>query len=137
MSVVFPKSDASSVRWQLSGSLALAGVGDSFCRRCPAGVRAGRSECQDARVGEGGIPVPLPEVCDQGKAEAGWQEHHWHPYPGNQFGHREQQKKFTAKIRAMGERIGIKLAFAPEVLTTDVEVDRYIAETGPNAPTRC
>ena len=24
---------------------------------------------------------PLPEVADQGKAEASWQEHRWHPTP--------------------------------------------------------
>jgi len=77
---------------------------------------------------------PLPEDCDQGKAEANWQEHHWHPYPGNQFGHAEQQKKFTAKVREMGKRIGMRIDFAPKVLTTDVEVDRYIAETTPTAP---
>ncbi len=77
---------------------------------------------------------PLPEVCDQGKAEASWQEHRWHPYPGNQYRHAEQQKKFTEKVREMGRRIGIKIDVAPKVLTTEAEVARYIAETGPTAP---
>lgn len=72
---------------------------------------------------------PLPEQCDQGKAEAGWQEHHWHPYPGNQFDHAGQQKKFTAKIREMAQRVGLELEVASEPLSTDAQVERYIAET--------
>jgi hypothetical protein len=77
---------------------------------------------------------PLPEDCDRGKAEAAWQEHHWHPYPGNQFRHGEQQKKFTEKVRQMSERIGMEIDIAPRALSTEAEVDRYIAETGPAAP---
>jgi hypothetical protein len=77
---------------------------------------------------------PLPEDCDQGKAEAAWQEHNWHPYPGNQYRHADQQNKFTEKVRGMGKRIGMQIDFAPKVLTTEVEVDRYIAETSPTAP---
>jgi len=77
---------------------------------------------------------PLPEQCDQGKAEAGWQEHHWHPYPGNQFRHAEQQEKFTARVVEMAKRIGITLDVAPKVLTTDAEVDQYIASIAPAPP---
>jgi len=77
---------------------------------------------------------PLPEDCDKGKAEAGWQEHHWHPYPGNQYGHAEQQKKFTEKVREMGKRIGMKIDIAPKALSTEAQVDRYIAETCPTPP---
>jgi hypothetical protein len=77
---------------------------------------------------------PLPKDCDAGKAEAGWQEHHWHPCPGNQYGHAEQQKKFTEKVRKMGKRIGMKIDIAPKTLSTEAQVDRYIAETGPTAP---
>jgi len=77
---------------------------------------------------------PLPEDCDQGKAEASWQEHHWHPYPGNQFRHAEQQKKFTEKVREMSNRIGMRIDIAPKALSTEAQVDRYIAETGPTAP---
>lgn len=77
---------------------------------------------------------PLPADCDQGKAEAAWQEHNWHPYPGNQYGHAEQQKKFTEKVREMSKRIGMKIDIAPKALSTDAEVDRYIAEAGPTAP---
>ena len=77
---------------------------------------------------------PLPKDCDQGTAEAAWQEHHWHPYPGNQYGHADQQKEFTDKVREMGKRIGMQIDFAPKVLTTDVEVERYIAKTNPTPP---
>jgi hypothetical protein len=73
---------------------------------------------------------PLPEAADQGKAEASWQEHRWHPYPGRYFGHAEQQKTFTEHIRAMGERIGMRIDAAPNPLTTKAETDRYIAEAG-------
>ena len=34
----------------------------------------------------------------------------------------------------MGKRIGIKIDVASKVLTTEAEVDRYIAETGPTRP---
>lgn len=71
---------------------------------------------------------PLPEQCDAGKAEAGWQEHHWHPYPGNQFDHAGQQKKFTEKIREMAGRIGMQIEVEPKPLSTDAEVDRYLAK---------
>ena len=77
---------------------------------------------------------PLPEDCDRGKAEASWQEHHWHPYPGNQFRHADQQKKFTEKVAEMGRRLGMQIDFAPKVLPTDAEVDRYLAEIAPTAP---
>lgn len=72
---------------------------------------------------------PLPESCDQGTAEAAWQEHHWHPYPGNQFGHREQQRKFTEKVGEIGTRIGARIDFAERPLSTDAEVAQYIAQT--------
>jgi len=77
---------------------------------------------------------PLPEDCDQGKAEASWQEHHWHPYPGNQFRHAEQQEKFTRKIGEMAERIGVRIDFAPKALKADAEVNAYIAQTKPARP---
>lgn len=77
---------------------------------------------------------PLPEDCDKGIAEASWQQHHWHPYPGNQYGHAEQQKKFTEKVREMGKRIGMRIDIASKALSTEAQVDRYIAETGPTAP---
>ena len=77
---------------------------------------------------------PSPKDCDQGKAEASWQEHHWHPYPGNQYRHADQQKKFTQKVREMAKRIGMRIDFAPKSLKTDVEVDRYIAQIKPTAP---
>jgi len=77
---------------------------------------------------------PLPEQCDQGKAEASWQEHHWHPYPGNQFRHAEQQEKFTRKVLDMAKRIGVKVDVAPKVLTTDAEVDKHISTIAPTPP---
>ncbi len=94
---------------------------------------AGRREKTPATV-KAVFLYPLPEMCDQGKAEASWQEYHWHPYPGNQYGHAKQQQKFTQKVREMGKRIGMRIDFASKVLTTEVEVERYIAETGPTAP---
>ena len=120
-----------------SGSLAASLLSTSL-------LRAGEDpegEPADAAKGEKEPAVvkavflyPLPEDCDQGKAEAPWQEHHWHPYPGNQYRHADQQKKFTQKVREMGRRIGIEIEFAPKVLSTDVEVDRYIAEISPTPP---
>ncbi len=77
---------------------------------------------------------PLPADCDKGVAEAYWQEHHWHPYPGNQFRHAEQQAKFMKKIKEMADRIGMRVDFEPKHLKADVEVDKYIAETKPTKP---
>ena len=71
---------------------------------------------------------PLPEHCDQGKAESFWQEHRWHPYPGRYYGHAEQQQKFTDRVRAMGDRIGMQVEVAPGMLTTKAETERYIAQ---------
>lgn len=101
-------------------------------------LRAAEAEKDDA----GGAPArgktpatvhvvflyPLPEVVDQGKAEASWQEHRWHPYPGRYYGHAEQQKTFTDRVRAMGERIGMTIDVAPGALTTKAETKRYIAQ---------
>ncbi|MBN1342848.1 MAG: hypothetical protein JXQ73_09230 [Phycisphaerae bacterium] len=98
-----------------------------------AGAGAGRSQKSPAVV-KALFLYPQPEDCDQGKAEASWQEHHWHPYPGNQYRHAEQQAKFTQKVGEMGKRIGMRIDFAPKSLKADVEVDRYIAETKPTKP---
>ena len=112
----------------LSASMLQAGEGGagpaedaSKCKKKPARVKAV-------------FLYPLPEDCDRGKAEASWQEHHWHPYPGNQFDHRAQQKKFAGKIAAMAKRIGLEVDFAPQALSWDKEVAEYIAEIKSTPP---
>jgi hypothetical protein len=77
---------------------------------------------------------PLPESSDRGEAEAPWQEHRWHPYPGNQYGHAEQQHVFTERVRALAERIGMRIDIAPNALTTSAETERHIAEIGAAPP---
>lgn len=94
---------------------------------------ASRGKKQLARV-KAVFLYPLPEDCDAGKAEASWQEHHWHPYPGNQFDHRAQRKKFTEKIAAMAKRIGVEVDFAPKALSWDKEVAQYIADVKADVP---
>ncbi len=121
----------------VGGSLTAAILSTSLSRAVEA-AEAGRTVAakrhKKPAVVKAVFLYPLPEDCDQGKAEASWQQHHWHPYPGNQYRHADQQKKFTKKVREMGKRIGMRIDFAPKVLTTDVEVDRYIAETNPTDP---
>ena len=119
-------------------SLALSLLPASMCRAAEAprtADDAGRKRRKKApAVLKAVFLYPLPEQCDQGKAEAGWQEHHWHPYPGNQFHHAEQQKKFTDKVLEMAKRIGMKIDIAAKPLTTDVEVDKYVAEIASSSP---
>jgi hypothetical protein len=119
-------------------SLALSFLPASICRAVDAAQAAAGAETPRRKKSPAVVKAvflyPLPEQCDQGKAEAGWQEHHWHPYPGNQFRHAEQQEKFTGKVLDMAKRIGIAIDVTPKVLTTDAEVDQYIATIAPTPP---
>ncbi|MBN2295785.1 MAG: hypothetical protein JXM70_25360 [Pirellulales bacterium] len=77
---------------------------------------------------------PRPEDCDAGKAEASWQEHHWHPYPGNQFRHDEQRDKFAKKISEMAKRIGMRVDIQPGHLNTSAKAKEYAAKLKPQKP---
>jgi len=108
--------------WRAAGAAeAVAGAEPARRKKSPATVKAA-------------FLYPLPEQCDQGKAEASWQEHHWHPYPGNQYRHAEQQEKFAGKVLEMAKRIGMEIDVAPKPLTTDAEVDQYVAKIAPEPP---
>lgn len=120
-----------------TGSCVLSLAPVPFCRvleaadgSAAAGHRSHRSPAMVNVV----FLYPLPADCDRGTAEASWQEHHWHPYPGNQFRHAEQQEKFTGKIVEMGKEIGLQLEVAPKVLTTDEEVGQYISKISSAPP---
>ncbi len=77
---------------------------------------------------------PRPEDCDAGKAEAFWQEHNWHPYPGNQFRHDEQRDKFAGKIGEMAKRIGMNVDINPGHLNTSAKAKSYAAKIKPQKP---
>ncbi|MEA1952696.1 MAG: hypothetical protein U9N87_15045, partial [Planctomycetota bacterium] len=77
---------------------------------------------------------PRPEDCDAGKAEASWQEHNWHPYPGNQFRHDEQRDKFAKKIGEMAKRIGLRVEIHPGHLDTTAKAKAYAAKIKPQKP---
>ncbi len=119
-------------------SLALSLLPASICRAVDAAQAAGDDETSGRKKSPAVVKAvflyPLPEQCDQGKAEASWQQYRWHPYPGNQFRHAEQQEKFTGKVLDMAKRIGIKIDVAAKALTTDAEVEQYVADVAPTPP---
>ena len=121
----------------VGGSLAASLLSTSMLRAAEEEAAAGGPATKPKRkpaVVKAVFLYPLPEDCDRGKAEAAWQEHHWHPYPGNQYAHAKQQAKFTEKVREMGKRIGMQIDFAPDALSTDAQVDQYLAQIKPTAP---
>ena len=121
----------------VGGSLATSLLPISLLRALE-GAQAGATDAAKGKKTSAVVKTvflyPSPEDCDQGKAEAAWQQHHWHPYPGNQYRHADQQKKFTEEVRKMSKRIGMQIHIAPKALKTEAEVDRYVAETSPTAP---
>lgn len=77
---------------------------------------------------------PRPEDCDAGKADASWQEYHWNPYPGNQYGHDKQREKFAAKITEIAARIGVQADIHPGHVNTSAQAAEYAAKTKPQSP---
>ncbi len=112
----------------LSASLLRAGEGTSIETAGPAAREKTPATVKVVFL------YPLPEVVDQGKAEASWQEHRWHPYPGRYFGHAERQKEFMDRIGGMARRIGMRIDVVQSPLTTKAETERFIAEAAAAPP---
>ena len=72
---------------------------------------------------------PPADVVNEGKMEDSWRAHHWFTWPGNQFEPEQQEKKFTAKIREMAERLGIEIEFAPQAIYQEAKVEEFIERT--------
>ena len=77
---------------------------------------------------------PPADVVNAGKMEDSWAPHQWFTWPGNQFQPEVQQQKFTAKIRELGEALGIDIAFAPQAIYQQAKANEFIAEAKRSAP---
>ena len=77
---------------------------------------------------------PPADVVNAGKMEDSWAPHHWFTWPGNQFQPEAQEQKFTAKIRAMAESLGIEIEFAPQAIYQQAKMEQFIARAKEAAP---
>ena len=77
---------------------------------------------------------PPADVVNEGKMEDSWAPHQWFTWPGNQFQPEEQQRKFTAKIREMGQALGIDIEFAPRAIYQQAKVEEFIAQAKQSQP---
>jgi len=71
---------------------------------------------------------PPADVVNEGHMEDSWAPNHWFTWPGNQFQPEAQEQKFTAKIREMGQSLGIDLEFAPRAIYQQAKVEAFIAQ---------
>lgn len=77
---------------------------------------------------------PPADVVNAGKMEDSWAPNHWFTWPGNQFEPEAQEEKFTAKIRQMGQTLGIDLEFTPQAIYQQAKVEEFIAGAKQSAP---
>ena len=77
---------------------------------------------------------PPADVVNEGKMEDSWAPNHWFTWPGNQFQPEAQQEKFTGRIRAMAESLGIEVEFVPQAIYQQAKVDEFIARAKQAAP---
>ncbi len=77
---------------------------------------------------------PPADVVNEGKMEDSWAPHQWFTWPGNQFQPEAQEQKFSAKIREMGQTLGMEIEFAPRAIYQQAKVDEFIAYAKQSAP---
>ena len=77
---------------------------------------------------------PPADVVNEGKMEDSWAPHHWFTWPGNQFQPEAQEQKFTAKIRAMAESLGMEVEFTSRAIYQQAKVEEFIARAKHTAP---
>lgn len=77
---------------------------------------------------------PPADVVNGGKMEDSWAPNQWFTWPGNQFQPEAQEQKFTAKIRELGQSLGVDLEFAPRAIYQQAKVDEFIAHAKQTAP---
>ena len=77
---------------------------------------------------------PPADVVNEGKMEDSWAPHHWFTWPGNQFQPEAQEEKFTARIRAMAESLGMEVEFAPRAIYQQAKVEEFINRAKQTAP---
>ena len=69
---------------------------------------------------------PPADVVNEGKNEDSWRAQHWFTWPGNQFEPEQQEQKFTAKIKAIAEKLGMVAEFHPAAIFQQVKVNEFI-----------
>jgi hypothetical protein len=77
---------------------------------------------------------PPADVVNAGKMEDSWAPHHWFTWPGNQFQPEAQEQKFTARIRAMAESLGMEVEFNPRAIYEQAKVEEFIARAKHASP---
>lgn len=77
---------------------------------------------------------PPADVVNEGKNEDWWQKYNWFTWPGNQFEPEQQQSKFTSKIKAIAEKLGITAEFQPKAVYQQARVNEFIAQAKASKP---
>ena len=67
---------------------------------------------------------PPADVVNEGKMEDSWRAHNWFTWPGNQFEPEQQERKFTAKIKEIAEKLGVAVEFQPSAIYQEAKVKR-------------
>jgi hypothetical protein len=71
---------------------------------------------------------PPADVVNEGKMEDAWKVHHWFTWPGNQFEPEQQERKFTAKIKEIADKLGVLVEFQPKAIYQEAKVKQFIEE---------
>jgi hypothetical protein len=71
---------------------------------------------------------PPADVVNDGKMEDAWKVHHWFTWPGNQFEPEQQERKFTAKIKEIADKLGVTVEFQPKAIYQEAKVKQFIEE---------
>jgi len=69
---------------------------------------------------------PPADVVNEGKMEDSWRVYNWFTWPGNQFEPEQQERKFTAKIKAIAETVGMTVEFQPNAIYQEAKVKEFI-----------
>ncbi len=77
---------------------------------------------------------PPADVVNEGRMEDSWRVHNWFTWPGNQFQPEQQERKFTEKITAMAEELGVNVEFAPKAIYQEAKVKEFIASAKVKRP---
>jgi len=70
---------------------------------------------------------PPAAVVNAGQMEERWASNHWFTWPGTQFQPEAQQKRFTTKIPALAQALGVEVEFAPEAIYQRAKIEEFIA----------
>ncbi len=69
---------------------------------------------------------PPADVVNEGKFEDNWRVHNWFTWPGNQFEPEQQERKFTAKIKEIAQKLGVSVEFQPRAIYQEAKVKQFI-----------